>query len=189
MFEKFMLANEPLAESRDDNKQLEFNDNFPSDFISLIKECGGFSFRNGLYRTHTLESSIKWGLIISKFFPGYPGCLPFGYDWMGCQLCVHRNYENNIYMFDAATGKDYSAKSSLNDFHNEGLIYDRTSYLSEPIFIEALEFLKLKKISYQNCLGFKIPLFLGGTDSFDNYESTDMEVYWEIQGQLFSQIK
>ncbi|MDR3715624.1 MAG: DUF1851 domain-containing protein [Puia sp.] len=189
MFEKFMSAYEPVAESSDDD-EFEFSDNFPSDFSNLIKECGGFSFKNGLYRTHTLKSCIRWGQIIGKFFPGYPGCWPFGYDWMGRQFCIHRSTGKAIYMFDPSTGEDFTVQfDNISDFHNEGLVDGQKDLLSESIFIEIRYLLNIKRISYNDCLGYKIPLFLNGTDSIENYELSNMEVYWEIQGQLFSQIK
>jgi hypothetical protein len=183
-----MSDNEPIRESNSENEGFEFNDNFPADFLNLIKECGGCSFRNGLYRTHTLESSIKWGLVINKYFPSFAGCLPFGYDWMGRQFCIHKNSDNILYMLDPSTGEGFIIKSNINDFHNKDLINEVEDFLSESLFIKILDLLKLKRVAYKDCLGYKIPLFLGGADSVENYELIDMEVYCEIQCQLFSQI-
>ena len=47
---------------------------------------------------------------------------------------------------------------------------------------------KHNKPSYKNCVGYKVPLFLGGKDAISNYEETDMEVYWSISAQIISQI-
>ena len=33
------------------------------------------------------------------------------------------------------------------------------------------------------CIGYKVPLFLHGSDTVDNLEVTDMDVYWSICGQ------
>jgi hypothetical protein len=35
-----------------------------------------------------------------------------------------------------------------------------------------------------HCVGFRSPLFLGGQDSVDNLELTDLDVYWSLSGQL-----
>jgi hypothetical protein len=34
------------------------------------------------------------------------------------------------------------------------------------------------------CVGYRVPLFLGGKDTVDNLEMIDLEVYWSMCGQL-----
>lgn len=34
------------------------------------------------------------------------------------------------------------------------------------------------------CVGYRVPLFLGGKDSVDNLKTIDMDVYWSLCGQL-----
>ena len=34
------------------------------------------------------------------------------------------------------------------------------------------------------CVGYELPLFVGGQDSLDNMEVSDWEVYWVVVGQL-----
>jgi Domain of unknown function (DUF1851) len=34
------------------------------------------------------------------------------------------------------------------------------------------------------CVGYQVPLFLGGKDSLENLEITDLDVYWSLSGQL-----
>jgi hypothetical protein len=33
-------------------------------------------------------------------------------------------------------------------------------------------------------VGYRVPLFLGGSDTLENLEVTDLDVYWTICGQL-----
>ena len=42
------------------------------------------------------------------------------------------------------------------------------------------------EIGLEDCVGYKIPLFLGGNDEISNLEITDMEIYWGICGQLIT---
>ena len=42
--------------------------------------------------------------------------------------------------------------------------------------------------SYQS-VGYKLPLFLNGKADSSNYEIVDTKVYWDIQYQIFNQIK
>lgn len=39
------------------------------------------------------------------------------------------------------------------------------------------------------CAGYRIPLFLGGEDSLENMEVSDMEVYWDMTDQLWEAVK
>lgn len=39
------------------------------------------------------------------------------------------------------------------------------------------------------CGGYRIPLFLGGEDSLENMEVSDMEVYWDMTDQLWEAVK
>lgn len=42
---------------------------------------------------------------------------------------------------------------------------------------------------YEQCIGYKKPLFLGGTDGIDNLEVSDLDVYWHLMGQLIAYAK
>lgn len=35
-----------------------------------------------------------------------------------------------------------------------------------------------------DCVGYRVPLFLGGKDTVENLEVIDLEVYWSVCGQL-----
>ncbi len=39
------------------------------------------------------------------------------------------------------------------------------------------------------CVGYKKPLFLGGSDTTDNLELAKLEVYWEISAQLLNKTR
>ncbi len=43
-------------------------------------------------------------------------------------------------------------------------------------------------IPLDKCAGYKIPLFIGGNDTVDNLELSDIYVYWEICSQLKNKI-
>jgi hypothetical protein len=97
--------------------------------------------------------------------------------------------ENYILMFDPATAEDFELNQGLEEFHNKDLVNERESALAENLFHELLKFLRLSEVAYSDCLGYKKPLLLGGTDTTDNYELTDIEVYWEFQRQIYLQTK
>jgi hypothetical protein len=150
----------------------------------------GCSFNEGLYRIHTPKSSVYWGLTVNKYFSQYKGkIIPFGFDWMGRQFGVEKNSENRILMFDCSTAESFRIEESLIQFHNSSLVKEREEILSEQLFTKAIKLFTATKIQYNECIGYKTPLFLGGKDSLENYEIADMEVYWEFQCQIYLQIK
>lgn len=56
-------------------------------------------------------------------------------------------------------------------------------------FEEALGILHLEGLNKNQCVGYKLPLFLNGKADSSNYEIIDIGVYWDTQYQIFNQIK
>ena len=91
-------------------------------------------------------------------------------------------------MLEPGTGQALEIPATFMDFHNQELV----QYQNEAL---AVEFYKAWQASdgeipaIEQCLGYKKPLFLNGTDTVENLEIVDMEVYWSIAGQLLSKIR
>lgn len=182
------------------NNKIEFEAN-PSLLISasreidvklnaLFTECGGISIGNGLYRVHSFDSSQRWNLLLNEYFPKYEGLIiPFGYDWFGRQYGIVRGLPDVIFMFDPSMIEEFQLAIDISDFHNKDLVKDKEETISESAFHEILQSLAITKLKYKECIGYKRPLFLGGKDEFTNYEVQDIEVYWQMQYQMFLQIK
>lgn len=155
----------------------------------LIEQFGGYAFDKGLYRIHTYSSSLFWTDIITKFYKQYEGKVYcFGYDWLGRQFAIHTQLENYTFMFDPSTAEAFTLNCNLFDFHNIELV----DYKAESLLTKEFNLFfsrNPKELAFKECVGFKIPLFLGGKDSVDNYEITDMEVYVEMNFQLYNQTK
>jgi len=49
--------------------------------------------------------------------------------------------------------------------------------------------LGLEGLNSNQSVGYKLPLFLNGKTDSSNYEIVDTKVYWDIQYQIFNQIK
>lgn len=157
---------------------------------TLFEECGGLSFLNGLYRVHDANSSGYWSNLVAAYFPEYKDRIaPFGYDWMGRQFAAILTNPDLLLMFDPATAESFHLERSLVLFHNEDFITERNDLFSQDQFNDALRRLDRKEIGYNDCIGYKTPLFLGGIDTIENLEITNLEVYWEIQRQVYQQIR
>ncbi|MBP6730714.1 MAG: DUF1851 domain-containing protein [Chitinophagales bacterium] len=154
----------------------------------FLQTEGGTSFCDGLYRIHTLGSSYFWTSVIENCFPKYKNRVHcFSFDWLGRMYA--KGLDNKlIYMFDEATAKAYELKTSLQDFHSVEIMNHPDEILNEDYFTNWLNEYG-RTLSFDECVGFITPLFLGGEDQFNNYEIVDMEVNWETSFQIYNQIK
>lgn len=170
-------------------KGKDFYKDLPVELFNLLDSFGGSTFNNGLYRIHSFASSVQWALIIAEYFNQYQHKIyPFGFDWMGRQFCLSTS-NDILFMFDPATGGVFELRQTLTLLHDEDFVNDTDDMLSINLFNKALAFYKLSSIGYNECLSYKVPLFLGGKDSIENYELQDVEVYWHIESQLYKKVK
>lgn len=114
----------------------------------------------------------------------------FAYDWLGRQIAFDRERtvsgELLIAILEPGTGELLEVPSDLKGFLEEELVKYHEAALATSFYREWRE--GGGSIPKPNqCVGYKIPLFLGGTDTTDNLELTDMDVYVTFCGTLFKQ--
>jgi hypothetical protein len=189
MYEKFINNFEiSISQNIENNPGLE--DKLPDPLFTLLELHGGKTFNKGLYRLHTFKSSIQWSLIIGNYFNRYKlKIYSFGFDWMGRQFCMSSSDDNLLFMFDIAATEYFEHQQDLELLHNDDFVNETDNMLSSDLYSQILKYYNLESIGYNECLGYKIPLFLGGNDSIDNYYLSDTEVYWDLQHQLHEKVK
>ena len=77
--------------------------------------------------------------------------------------------------------------NSFYKFLNEEIPLYADACLAKSFFAEWMNNFG-KSIVYGRCAGYKVPLFLGGEDSVNNLEDSDMEVYWSVLTQVKSRL-
>ena len=154
----------------------------------ILGPLGGKTFNNGLYRVFRVGQIVAARDSIEVAFPEYKGrVVPFAFDWLGRHFAldnarVEKGYPQ-VLMFEIGAGEAMEIPANVFDFHNIELV----NYANESL---ALQFWKLWRASnsadlaFSDCVGYKVPLFLGGKDELANLEQIDMDVYVEICGQL-----
>lgn len=178
-FEEYLITENTLIEMK----------SIPFKYKELLLEYGGKSFDQGLYTIHTFKDSLKWTDLLTHYFEKYDGeVICFAHDWMGRQFCVPTKSNECIIVFDPATLEDLFLGENLINFHNN-ILTDKIGFLAVDLFDNALKQLRITGIDNHKCLGFKIPLFLGGKEEVWNYEVSDLEVYWDLEFQLYNQVK
>ena len=185
-----VFLNQDIAKTSKEDDGVEINGVSDSDLKALFLECGGVSVSSGLYRVHSFKTSIHWSQILNRIFRNYNGeIIPFGYDWLGRQYCKLSSQNNVIAMFDPATIEGYQLAGNIVSFHEKDLVFERDETVSENTFYSLLKFLAIEALKNSECIGYRVPLLLGGEDKYSNFEITDLEVYWEMQAQINIQIK
>lgn len=193
MFNRFLSKFQP------ESAALKIGDlNFFSDkdkgCREFFTEYSGVAFNSGLYRIHTADSAKKLDSIIAEVFPKFEKRLScFGYDWLGRQFALdheRRNEEGQslVLLAEPGTGEALEIPATFLSFHNEELVDYGDAALAEKFFYEWFES-SGRRLQPNECVGYKIPLFLGGKDVISNLEIIDLEVYWVICGQLFNKTK
>ncbi len=158
-------------------------------YEETVTRIAGCTFENGLYRIHDETSGPPSRRFITETFPEFSErVVPFAYDWLGRQFGLDSarvaDGEALILMMEPGTGQALEIPMSFRSFHEE------LGELREPALAESF-FLKWSAsnpgylpLAPTGCVGYKVPLFLGGLDSIENLEVIDLDVYWSVCGQL-----
>lgn len=159
----------------------------------FFTQFGGASFQDGLYRVIHPAELDEWQERVGLAFPEFEGTLTcFGFDWLGTTFAIDsgrlEDGRNGVVMFEPGTGEALEIPANLVSFHDSGLLEFGEAAL-------AISFYKKWRTSgglvpnYDQCIGYKKPLFLGGSDEVENLEVSNLDVYWHIVGQLIRKTK
>ncbi len=160
-----------------------------SGYSELAGVFAGVSFENGLYRLHDAETGPRGAEWIVESFPRFASrACPFGYDWLGRQFAVDSGRlaggQPLVLLLEPGTGEALEIPFSFAQFH-EQLDELREPALAGSFFASwARGNAEVLPLSAAQCVGYKVPLFLGGKDTVENLEIVDLEVYWSLSGQL-----
>lgn len=151
---------------------------------TLLATLGGVSLERGAYRIHGETAAAHWTEIVTSFF-GVTDIRCFGCDWLGRQFARHSADE--VLHFDMETGECHRTFRNLVEFHNVELVENFERVTAIAGFRDWLA-LDPQPLQPTECVGYRIPLALGGEDDPSNFERCDMDVYWDICGQIRAQI-
>ena len=114
----------------------------------------------------------------------------FASDWSGRQFAIDRKNMTEagpaVSLFDLGAPKSFSVDRAIVDFHDSILIEKTNAALSSKLF-ESWRTENPADIAPNECIGYKIPLFLGANDKIDNLERIDMDVYLSLCSQLYAE--
>jgi hypothetical protein len=161
-----------------------------SEVQMLIDQFGGATLDKGLFRIHNRGSFYYWTKLGFDYFKKYRGAsYVFGFDWVGRHFAVtNKANKNIILMLDPATAEVFELEASIEDFFNIDLVEGKNDLLEEKRFQQLRKGIS-DDLAFDHCLGFIKPLFVGGKDENSNLDDSDMEIYWELNYQVYCKTK
>ena len=172
----------------DVNRESQLTNGFTcsnSELSALFELLGGSSYGNGIYKIFSSSQITAWNLTITDAFPIYNEVIPFGYDWLGRIFACKTSKQ--IIRLDPGVGDVINIPTSIVDFHNIELVDYTNDALSSLFYNDWLQAGGTHP-AILSCIGYKVPLFLGGTDKVENLENIDLDVYWSFNGQMLQKI-
>lgn len=159
----------------------------------FFNQFGGASFRGGLYRIIHPADLSEWQDRIHLAYPEFEGRIfCFGFDWLGSifALDIKRAVggQAGVVMFEPGTGEALEIPSNLKSFHNSGLLEFGEAALAISFHDKWLAAGGAMP-RYDQCIGYRRPVFLSGADEVENLEVSDIDVYWHLMGQLILKTK
>lgn len=153
----------------------------------------GCSFGGGIYRLYGSEEIETWTAAVEKSFPEFRGRVRcFGRDWLCNQFCLDRQRmekgEALVLLFELGTGQVLKIPNTFETFHSDLLIEDAGAALAENFF-GRWRATDSRPLAANECVGYEIPLFLGGKDELENLQRLDSAVYWGLTAQLLQRTR
>lgn len=159
---------------------------------AFMQRWSGATFSRGLYRIHNRRSGAMADTWVSQMFPEFGRRFQcFGFDWLGRQFALDADRidggQAQVLLMDPGTAEALEIPCGFSSFHNQELVEFHDAALATDFFRTWSEGRNdLAALSHDVCVGYKVPLFLGGVDDVSNLELTDMDVYWSLSAQLLA---
>lgn len=93
-----------------------------------------------------------------------------------------------VLMFEPGTAEILEIPANIETFHDALMIENPDAALTANIYVEDWLAAGGAQPAFDQCIGYKKPLFLGGEDDISNQELIDLEVYWHIMGQVIAKV-
>jgi hypothetical protein len=164
------------------------------DVNGLFELYEGSSFNNGIYRVIRSEDISIFTSSITSAFPRFMNrFVPFGYDWLGRFFCLDRERIDNgkhlVLLFSGFTNEVLEIPLGIVEFHDHILVEQCEAALECTMFSKFLLAAGIISLPQKKCADMILPLYMGGAYKVENMKIEDINVSWEINAQLLSQLK
>lgn len=154
----------------------------------LLTAAGRLTVEGGLYRIHDFASSQAATVLVEQAFPACEGRVQcFGFDWLGRQFATSSDRcddeEAPVFMFEPGTGEVLDIPVPFVEFHDGELVDEGDAALASD-WHRVWRSSRGRDLAFEECAGYEVPLFLGGSDADENVAIIDTDVYWALSSQL-----
>ena len=160
---------------------------------ALFRALGGARFADGAYRVHDPARALGWTDLAVAAFPQLQGqVLCFASDWVGRQFALSTEPASNgqpgVILIDVQSDEVLHTDRDLDAFHEDLLAIDPEPALALKRYSEWLAAGGAVPTLSQ-CVEYTVPVYLGGASDLANMAITDMDVMWDIGGQVLRQVR
>ena len=149
----------------------------------LARCVAGLPLGGGILRIVSADEGAAATAFLIEGFPEFAGrAVPVAIDWLGRVFAVDRGRPQGLLLVEPGSGEAFEIDDSFAEFLDRSLVDDPE--LLEVDLYEGWLAAGGPAPPAGACIGFKLPLFLGGVGSLDNLELTDLDVYWSLSAQL-----
>lgn len=150
---------------------------------AFCRSYGGGSYGDGLLTVFTPEEASYFFEDAVTAYPGYAGVVtPVCFDWLGDIFVVLKGV-GDVLLLELGTGDALVVAKTFPEFVDRTLVDEADASLAAG-FYETWRASGGSAPKGLSCVGYKVPLFLGGKNDVDNLESSDLDVYWTVIGQV-----
>jgi len=147
----------------------------------------------GAYRLHDSNDVVRFTGFATDAFPDFAKRVTcFGADWLGNQFATDEarivDGDRQILLLEIGTGEVLEIPAGLSTFHDGLLVQEPDAAVALGFFGDWLS-VGGAAPRYDQCVGYKVPLYLGGADNVSNLEVSDFEVYWGLSAQLLAKAR
>lgn len=163
------------------------------EFLLVFEQCGGKTFNHGIFRVYRGDQIARRTVMISRMFRAIRGqAVAFGADWLGRQFVLDFSEvvrgKPTVVCLEPGVPDSFCTDQSILAFCNDTLVKKADAALARNLFREWRATSNID-IRPDQCVGYRVPLFLNGKDTLRNLELTDMEVYLDLCTQLWDRVK
>jgi hypothetical protein len=158
-------------------------------YLDLARQAAGLPLCGGLLRLVGARDGPNALEFVREGFPEFASrAVPFAIDWIGRLVAIDQARPPGLVLIEPGSADAFEIEESLRDYFNVDLVDDPDTFLATDLFREwhasggGLP-------GPGQCVGFKVPLFLGGAGAATNLEVTDLQVYWSFSAQLRAQTR
>jgi len=164
-------------------------------FTEFMRDAAWTSYNRGIWRLFLpRRPDFAYWTIDARWagdWPKYRGIRFFGYDWLGRLVGVDgrkgRPSGSEVVRLEPGMGELVMTDDTVEAFLTRDLVDEYDDTLSAELFRDWVA-ASDESLDPDNCVGFRQPLALGGSDDLENLEVVSLKVYVSISGQIATQL-